>query len=149
MKKLTLLLVLLAFSTSLVGCGGSNGPKQVYTQFMDAVKAKDGEKSWNCLSKSTQAMFDSSFSMIKSLGTTDPAAAAEYANVKDGKGFWVKMISEGKTDKDPLKDVMQTTPLDEVINGDTGYLNVKYRESTEKIPFVKENGAWKMDLSAI
>ena len=131
MKKALLLmcvLALLAPAAVLLGCGsggngsGSKTPQQVMQAFWDAGQKQDATTSWNLLSAETQKV-------LKSKSVWDEAIKA----TKDTSG----KLTIGKA----------------TINGDKATLKVTVtsggKSTPSDMPFVKENGEWKIDMTKV
>lgn len=148
MKKFLVLAVLVAFSLTMIGCGGG-GPKASFMDFVNAVKAKDAEKSWNLMSKATQDSFNAMFEMVKGLAAMSPEGAKQIEGVTDGKGFWKKVITESEAAGGPdlSKEFANVSVTNEAVNGDKATLTVKKGDKEDKVEMIKEGGNWKVDMS--
>ncbi len=113
------------FAVSACSLLGGSTPTATFKAFYDASKKKDVTAMKKSLSKGTLDMFDK--------------LAKEQNKTTDD------MLKD--VDKDDKSDKMPET-RNEKINGDTATLEVK-NEKTNKwdpLPFVKENGEWKIAL---
>jgi hypothetical protein len=122
-KKLALVVALVALSLAAAACNkAGSSPTATAKAFYDATKAKDVAGMKNSLSKGSLAMMESFAKMDK------------------------------KSLDDFLKEPQSTPPgnfeaRNEVITGDTATLELKDEKGKwDKIPFVKENGQWKIAL---
>lgn len=118
MKKSTLLLALISFFI-FWGCKNNNDPKEVLSQFFDALNKKDIIKAKSLATESSQQMLD--------LMTSD------LTNDKNKEA--------GKYSKDNL--ILSNV----VINGETASVDVKDKsENNGTITFLlkKEKGNWKV-----
>jgi hypothetical protein len=130
MKKAILLVCIVALiapAAVLVGCGGGSSsstktPQQVMQEFWDAGQKQDATTSWNLMSTETQKV-------LKSKSVWDQAIKA----TKDTNG----KITIGKLTTTGDKAVLKVT-----VTSDG-------KSSTTDMPFVKENGAWKLDMTKI
>ena len=115
----------LVFTVSACNLLGGSTPTATFKAFYDASKKKDVPAMKKTLSKGTLDMFDK--------------LAKEQNKTTD------EMLKD--VDKDDKSDKMPET-RNEKITGDTATLEVK-NEKTNKwdpLPFVKENGEWKIAL---
>src|SRR5258708_1291780 len=115
----------IVFTVSACSLLSSSTPTATFKAFYDASKKKDVAGMKKTLSKGTLDMFDK--------------LAKEQNKTTD------EMLKN--VDKDDKSDKMPET-RNEKINGDTATLEVK-NEKTNKwdpLPFVKENGEWKIAL---
>jgi len=113
------------FTVSACNLLGGSTPTATFKAFYDASKKKDVPAMKKTLSKGTLDMFDK--------------LAKEQNKTTD------EMLKD--VDKDDKSDKMPET-RNEKITGDTATLEVK-NEKTNKwdpLPFVKENGEWKIAL---
>ncbi|HUQ31429.1 MAG TPA: hypothetical protein VM095_04880 [Pyrinomonadaceae bacterium] len=122
-KKLTFVVALAALALVAAACSkAGSSPTATAKAFYDATKAKDVAGMKNSLSKGSLAMMESFAKMDK------------------------------KSLDDFLKEPQSTPPgtfeaRNEVITGDTATLELKDEKGKwDKIPFVKENGQWKIAL---
>ena len=125
-QKLTALVVaLMALALAAAACGGGAGssPTATAKAFYEAAKAKDVAGIKATMSKGSLDMMES----------------------------FAKM--QNKSLDDALKEPNSTPPpsnfeaRNEVISGDTATVEVKDEKGNwEKIPFVKEDGKWKIAL---
>lgn len=127
-------LVALALSLALVGataCSKGSSPTATMKAFFEATKKKDAEGFKKTLSKGSLDMMESFAKMQNK--TLDEA-------LKTGMN-------------DPNMASASATPemRNEKINGDTATLEVQNDKSKEfeTIPFVKENGEWKIALDKV
>lgn len=152
----------------VVGCGGGGGaasPDAAFKDFQAAVKAKDGEKAWNLLSKEGKSEIEQGVALVKGLmegffKQLDKAPPAEkkaaeekmgmsLAEFKamDAKGFFVFGIKHG--DKGPnsgneMKQFTDATLENLKVEGDKATATMKSGDKTKPISFVKEGGSWKI-----
>ena len=136
-------------------------PADVFWGFMDAIKNRDGETSWNMLSQATQEIFAAMFALVDSFADGFVEAAKEVTGatapkedcdplpeLSDGKTMWVKLIAEGKEESKPgfaLQDV--TMKSEEVGEKEAHLLLVDKDGKEQKVDLVKEGGAWKLVLA--
>ncbi len=111
----------------LAACGAAestDSPTASLKKFIEASKAKDVETTKKLLSKST-------------LAAIEKTAAAQNTNVDK-----VLLNDDGT----PIKELPETR--NEKISGDAATVEVKNRVTGdfETIPFVKEDGVWKIAL---
>jgi hypothetical protein len=152
-----------------VGCGGGGAtPEAAFKEFQAAVKAKDGDKAWNLLSKDAQSQMEVGVKTIKALlepmfkqlekATPAELKAAEekmgmtLAEFKalDAKGFFTLGLK--KADKAPqgkgLDEIASATLENVKVEGDKATGTVKTANKSVPIQFVKEGGSWKIMLPA-
>ncbi len=123
-QKLTMLVVaLMALALVAAACGGGSSPTATAKAFYEAVKAKDAAGIKATMSKGSLDMME------------------KFAK------------AQNKSLDDALKEPSGSAPpasfesKDEVITGDTATLQVKDEKGNwESIPFVKEDGKWKIAL---
>ncbi len=122
-KLTTLVVALMALALVAAGCGGGSSPTATAKAFYEAVKAKDAAGIKATMSKGSLDMME------------------KFAK------------AQNKSLDDALKEPSGSTPpasfesKDEVITGDTATLQVKDEKGNwESIPFVKEDGKWKIAL---
>ena len=123
-QKLTMLVgALMALALVAAACGGGSSPTATAKAFYEAAKAKDVAGIKATMSKGSLAMMES----------------------------FAKM--QNKSLDDALKEPSSSPPppafeaQNEVITGDTATVEVKDEKGKwEKIPFVKEDGQWKIAL---
>ena len=115
----------IVFTVSACSLLSGATPTATFKAFYDASKKKDVAGMKKTLSKGTLDMFDK--------------LAKEQNKTTDD------MLKE--VDKDDKSDKMPET-RNEKINGDTATLEVKNEKTNkwEPLPFVKENGEWKIAL---
>jgi hypothetical protein len=123
-QKLTALVVaLMALALFAAACGGSGSPTATAKAFHEAVKTRDASGIKSTMSKASLEMMET-------------VAKAQNKNLDD-----------------LLKDPTSAPPpasfesKDEKITGDTATVQVKDEKGNwETIPFVKEDGKWKIAL---
>jgi hypothetical protein len=124
-KLIALVVALMALALAAAACGGGAGssPTATAKAFYEAAKAKDVAGIKATMSKGSLDMMES----------------------------FAKM--QNKSLDDALKEPNSTPPpgnfesRNEVISGDTATVEVKDEKGNwEKIPFVKEDGKWKIAL---
>jgi hypothetical protein len=153
----------------VIGCGGgASTPEGAFKEFQGAIKAKDGEKAWNLLSKEAQGQMEMGAKLLKAMmepifaklekATPDELKAAEdkagisMADFKamDAKRLFVLTVQ--KADKAPQGkglDEITTATLENVkVEGDKATGTVKTASKSAPIQFVKEGGSWKINLSS-
>jgi hypothetical protein len=125
-KELTFIVVLVALSLVAAACSkGGSSPTATAKAFYDATKAKDVQGMKNNLSKSSLAMMES-FAKIDNKSLDD----------------FLKQPSSA-----PL-GAFETR--NEVITGDTATIEIKDEKGKwDKLPFIKENGQWKIALDKV
>lgn len=104
-----------------------NSPTATMGVFFEALKKKDNETIKKCLSKSSLVILEES--------------------AKEGKTTIDQIISEGED----MSKVKTPVVRNEKIDGDSATLEVE-DEKTKKwdtVPFVKEDGVWKIALDKI
>jgi hypothetical protein len=113
------------FTVSACSLLGGSTPTATFKSFYDASKKKDVPAMKKSLSKGTLDMFDK--------------IAKEQNKTTD------EMLKD--IDKDDKSEKMPET-RNEKINGDTATLEVKNDKTNkwDSLPFVKENGNWKIAL---
>jgi len=128
MRKVVVLACILSLLVSaavLIGCGGgssssSQTPEQVAKAFFAAMQRIDVNTTWDLMSASTQ----------KAIGT---------------KADWE---ASSKESTDPIKFTVGKV----TVNGDKATAKVtgtvKGKSTTQTVTLVKENGLWKVDLTA-
>jgi len=119
------LAVVMAVSACSMLSGSS--PTKTFKAFYEASKKKDGAAMRKSLSKGTLDMFDK-------------LAKAQNKTTDD-------MLKDIDKDKDDKSEKMPET-RNEKITGDTATLEVKNDKTSkwDTLPFVKENGEWKIAL---
>jgi Domain of unknown function (DUF4878)/Protein of unknown function (DUF2950) len=129
MRKSVVLACILSILVSaivLVGCGGggssSQAPEQAAKAFFKAYEKKDTDTAWNMLSANTK----------NTTGSKGKAALESFLKKLSNTKFTVRKVT---------------------INGDKATAEVTVtasgNTSTETVPLVKENGAWKVDIAAM
>ncbi|MDT4954961.1 MAG: hypothetical protein QOJ02_3099 [Acidobacteriota bacterium] len=124
-KILALVVALTSLALAAAACGSKAGasPTATAKAFYDAVKAKDATAIKATMSKS-------------SLDMMEKFAKAENKSLDE-------MLKEPNSSKQPPAFESQN----ESITGDTASIEVKDENGKwEKLPFVKEDGAWKIAL---
>ncbi|MHB8895867.1 MAG: Rv0361 family membrane protein [Candidatus Geothermincolia bacterium] len=115
-------LTILVSAALLVGCSGGSstaqGPQQAVQAFFSAMEKVDANTSWDLMSADSQ----------KQIGS---------------KADWVAASKEST-------DPMTFTVGKVTVNGDKATAKVtgtvSGKSTTQTIPLVKENGAWKVDI---
>ena len=150
------------------GCGGKSGPEGAFKEFQTAVKAKDSDKAWNLLSKSSQSMMDGmakgmtdEFKKLDDLPEQVKKLAMEKvaketglstADLKsiDGKKLFGLAMKNPKVSKGEgsIEEFGSATLEGVKVEGDKASGTVKMGNKTEPISFVKESGSWKVTLPA-
>ncbi len=120
MKTLRIVILSLCAAFLLTACG-SNTPEAVFEKYIDAAKAVDFDAAKKCLSKSLLQEFDK---MVKTITEDDIKEMKE-----ENESMVIKVIRSE-------------------INGDNAVVyfeEVGDNQPRERhIPFVKEDGEWKM-----
>lgn len=123
-QKLTAFVVaLMALALVATACGGGSSPTATAKAFFDAVKARDAAGIKSTMSKG-------------SLETMEKFAKMQNKSLDDAL-------------KEPTTSPMPASfeSKDEKITGDTATVDVKDEKGNwETIPFVKEDGKWKIAL---
>jgi hypothetical protein len=123
-KELTFVLVLVALSLTAAACSkAGSSPTATAKAFYEATKSRDAQGMKNSLSKGSLAMMESFAKM-------DNKSLDEFL-------------------KDPKSSTLPGTfeTRNEVITGETATLEIKDEKGKwDKVPFVKENGQWKIAL---
>jgi len=123
-QKVTALVVaLMALALVAAACGGGSSPTATAKAFYEAVKAKDTAGIKNSMSKGSLEMME------------------KFAKMQN------KSLDEAL--KEPTSSTTPTSfeSKDEKITGDTATVQVKDEKGNwETIPFVKEDGNWKIAL---
>ena len=125
MRTFLLITAVFAIAAGFAACGGNKelSPVDTFKEYVKAVKHKDTTTMKLLLSKATMKMHEQE---AKAQNTTvDEIVKRET------------LLSENQTNVDYRN---------EVINGDKATIQFKNsRESWETLPFVKEDGQWKID----
>lgn len=136
-------------------------PRQVFLAFLQAIENRDGEGSWNLLSKSSQELFGAMFALMDGFADAFTDAAQEafdvtkpaddpgpFPGMSDGKTMWVKLITEGKEKEKPGFNIKDATVKSEEIGESEAHLLVVGSDGKEQpVNLVKEDGAWKLLLA--
>ncbi|NNE99545.1 MAG: DUF4878 domain-containing protein [Pyrinomonadaceae bacterium] len=112
---------------------GMSSPKETITKFVAGIQKKDGAMIKSCLSKASVEQFEKD---LKASGSENDKKSIEELLVETFEDEDLQKAPEMKNEK---------------IDGDEATLDVKDDE-TEKwdsIPFVKEDGAWKIAFDKI
>lgn len=126
MRKVVVLACILSILVSavvLVGCGGGSStqtPQQVIQVFWDALMKNDATTTWNMMSSDSQ----------KAAGSKSEWEAALR------QGLHMVKVTIGKATINGNKATIKVTGT---VNGKT---------NTVSMPLIKENGVWKVDISA-
>ncbi len=146
MKRAVILIVALAMMPGALV--HADTPKQAFDSFVTAIKISDGEKSWELLSSASQDSFNQLYAMLAEMMDVSGEGMEEMAGVTSGKTLWIKAISEsGNSGMNMTTELDNMIVTKEEVSGNKATLTVKSGTSVEKIDFIKENGAWKMDMS--
>lgn len=123
-KLTTLVVALMALALVAAACGGAgSSPTATAKAFYEAVKAKDAAGIKNTMSKGSLEMME------------------KFAKMQN------KSLDEALKEPSGSNPPASFESKDEVINGDTATLQVKDEKGNwESIPFVKEDGKWKIAL---
>jgi hypothetical protein len=136
-------------------------PKEVFMAFLQAIENRDGETSWNYLSKSSQELFGAMFALMDgfadaftdaaedTLGVTKPADdPGPFPGMEDGKTMWVKLITEGKEEEKPGFNIKDATVKSEEVGEDEAHLIIAGSDGEEQpVDLVMEDGAWRLQLA--
>ncbi len=147
-----------------IGCGGgASTPEAAFKDFQAAVKAKDGDKAWNLMSKDTQNQMDQMAKAIpEQLKMFDklPAELRKGAEEKmaeqfgisaadlktlDGKKLFTAILKSPKL-SEKFNEVTSATLENVKVEGDKATGTVKTGSKTEPIGFAKESGSWKISM---
>jgi hypothetical protein len=153
----------------VVGCGGGGGtPEAAFKEFQAAVKAKDGEKAWNLLSKESQGQMDTGAKLVTAqLGALDKLGpdvkkqmeeamakgfgmTADELKTLDGKKMFSMIIKNadkfGGKGGDAIDEFTSATLENVKVEGDKASGTFKTAKKSEPIQFVKEGGSWKVTM---
>jgi Domain of unknown function (DUF4878) len=122
-KLTTLVVAFMALALAAAACGGGSSPTATAKAFYEAVKAKDAAGIKNTMSKGSLEMME------------------KFAKMQN------KSLDEALKEPSGAPPPTSFESKDEVITGDTATLQVKDEKGNwESIPFVKEDGKWKIAL---
>jgi hypothetical protein len=136
-------------------------PREVFLGFLAAIENRDGETSWNLLSKSSQELFGAMFALMdgftnafvdtaeEAFGVTQPPDdPGPFPGMSDGKSMWVNLITKGKEEDNPANNLKDMSIKSEEVGETEAHLIVVDKDGKEnKMDFVKEDGAWKLFLA--
>jgi hypothetical protein len=120
-------LATIAFATACSRNAASMSPTEVFKAYYDASMKKDYATAKQYLSKNSQALLEK---------------AAQAQN---------KSLEEMMSQSADVAKAQNETPQygNEQINGDTATIDVSGKGQTVKMPFVKEDGGWKIAIDKV
>jgi hypothetical protein len=136
-------------------------PREIFLGFLSAIENRDGETSWNLLSKSSQELFGAMFALMdgfadafvdtakEAFGAEEPKEGCDpIPELGDGKTMWVNLITKGKQEEMPANNMKDMTIKSEEVGDTEAHLMVTDKDGKEdKVDFIKEDGVWKLFLA--
>jgi hypothetical protein len=127
--------------------------------YAKAVKENKWADAWECYSKASKKLLEDRFDQMKKSFESIPAPqkkqimteiGIDEAKMKsmDAKAFYVFTMEKNKASEKlgKLFDPANLEVEKETVDKDNARIKVKGHD--QELPFVRENGAWKIDLSA-
>jgi hypothetical protein len=157
-----------AFEKMKLGNAPTFGP--IYRDYILALYARDYDKAYGLLSadaieqvrakcQGAVASTNSMLVLLQSVGRGDPSVIEELTRLyetlqlKPPRSFFRFVYQEGEKNdgKNPAEQYLAGfLPFtQEVIAGDLGYIKTESNDPAAQPPFVKEDGAWKMNFVPI
>lgn len=130
MRQALVVIGVLALAAGLAGCGGGKSPKATYEKMWEAAETGDRELCLSYFTRDSQAKI---LELDKLAGSLAPDRATE-ARLLD------QYMAKAKTSILELGE--------QKISGETAKLIVTIDGKTEPTDFRREDGAWKIDVSA-
>ena len=130
MRRMAAAALVTAVAAALAGCGGGNSPKATYERMWKAAEAGDRDACLACFTKGCQATI---------LELEQAAAELAGDNAEAAKPL-DKLMAQAKT------SICETGA--EKISGETAILLVTIDGKTKPARFVREDGKWRIDISA-
>lgn len=128
MRRMIVALAALALVVGLAGCG-ADSPKDVYQKMWDAAEAGKREKCLSCFSSATRQTIGELEQLAQDLAGDQAQAARPIDRIMAEAKTTVLEIGEQK------------------ISGDRATLVVTINGKARPTRFIREDGAWKIDLS--
>jgi len=161
-KNLTLVYILICtavISLLCASCGAQSKPKDTLMAYAKAVKENKWADAWECYSKASKKLLENRFDEMKKGFEAIPAPqkkqimteiGLDEAKMKsmDAKAFYVFTMEKNKASEKlgKLFDPANLEVEKETVDKDNARIKVKGHD--QELPFVREDGAWKIDLSA-
>ena len=161
-KNLTMVYILICtavISLLCASCGAQSKPKDTLMAYAKAVKENKWADAWECYSKASKKLLEDRFDQMKKGFEAIPAPqkkqimteiGLDEAKMKsmDAKAFYVFTMEKNKASEKlgKLFDPANLEVEKETVDKDNARIKVKGHD--QELPFVREDGAWKIDLSA-
>ncbi|MHC9542007.1 MAG: hypothetical protein AB9903_21065 [Vulcanimicrobiota bacterium] len=161
-KNLTLVYILICtavISLLCASCGAQSKPKDTLMAYAKAVKENKWADAWECYSKASKKLLEDRFDQMKKGFEAIPAPqkkqimteiGLDEAKMKsmDAKAFYVFTMEKNKA-SEKLGKLFDPANLEvEKETVDKNNARIKVKGHDQELPFVREDGAWKIDLSA-
>ena len=129
MRQVLMVAAVVGLAAGLAGCGGKS-PKATYEKMWKAAEAGDRELCLSCFTRDSQSKI---IEIDKLAGSLAPDRAAEARPLD-------QIMAKAKTSILELGE--------QKISGETARLIVTIDGKTDPVDFRREDGAWKIDVSA-
>jgi hypothetical protein len=130
MQRTMVVVAVLAIGAALVGCGGGNSPKATYERMWKAAEAGDRQAVLACFTNGSQAKI---LELEKMAADLAPDKAGEAKPLD-------KLMAQAKSSICEIGE--------QKIRGDHATLLVSIDGKPKPTQFLREGGAWKIDISA-
>jgi len=134
MKRIPAILFVAAFAaTAVLGCKGTPGPKASFEAWLQAIEKCESARIKSGLTKESVAAIEQMTTQLKAFLPPDKAKEFDFFGDQLCKGF--------KPDAVTIKG--------EEVDGESARILVSAEGKDEKIPMKKQDGAWKIDFTAL
>jgi hypothetical protein len=154
-----MLICIAVLSLLCASCGAQSKPRDTLMAYAKAVKENKWADAWECYSQGSKKLLEDRFDQMKKGFESIPAPQKKQIMAEigldetkmktmDAKSFYIHTMEKTKASEklgklfDPANLQVET----ETINKDTAKIKVKGHE--QELPFVRESGKWKIDLSS-
>ena len=142
----------------------ADSPEKAYEITKNAALKSDWNAYWNMLSQDSRDKFDKQVKFMQSSFTNLPESmrgrmlesmgmTAEEMNSLDGRSFFISMQEKGEEDQSGdsqyNRDLFDSSKIvKKEVDGDHAILYIEDEDgNTAKLPLVREDGVWKLDLA--
>jgi len=135
--------------------------KNVFHAYRTALIERDGNAAWACLDSASHRYYEDQIEAARSMDSASLAAAplmtqlmvlrfrhelsAETIDTLSGRQAFTFAVTKEMVSQNSVARL--STPIEVEVSGN--WAKMSYRDSQSQMPFIRENGAWKLFLSSV